>query len=158
MPLVIRPFTNEDAEMFLNVHHAAVRETAIADYPAPVIDAWAPKIEAAHIQSVRADRTGIKIIAESSREIVGIGEIAPGVGELRACYVAPRHGRMGVGRAIVTELEKIARSHGMPSLWLDSSLTAEAFYKAFGYVPLKRGQHTLRTGIKMACVKMSKEL
>jgi N-acetylglutamate synthase-like GNAT family acetyltransferase len=91
-------------------------------------------------------------------EIVGIGKVVRDMGELRACYVSPYHGGKGIGRAIVRELERIARSNRIQSLWLDSSLTAEAFYESLGYAVLERGEHMLGSGVKMACVKMSKGL
>lgn len=158
MPVSIRPFTAADAEPFLKVHHAAVRGTAATDYPASVIEAWAPTIRDAHIEHVRADQTGIKIVAEHDGEIVGIGEVAPHAGELRACYVSPLHGRKGIGRVIVTELEAIALRKGASSLWLDSSLTAEAFYQQLGYKVVERGEHRLANGVRMACIKMSRNL
>lgn len=158
MPVTIRPFRPDDAEAFLKVHHAAVRGTAAGDYPASVIDAWAPAILVSHVEQVRADRTSTRILALLHDEIVGIGEVVPDRGELRACYVSPPHGKQGIGRAIVGELEGIARSMGALSLWLDSSLTAEAFYASLGYAVLQRGEHVLVTGVKMACVRMSKEL
>jgi len=158
MSVTIRPFRPDDAQAFLEVHHAAVRGTAAGDYPASVIDAWAPAILESHVERVKADRTSIRILALHHDEIVGIGEIVPDKGELRACYVSPLHGGQGIGRAIVGELEVIARSKGALSLWLDSSLTAEAFYESLGYVVLERGEHVLGTGVRMACVRMCKEL
>jgi hypothetical protein len=43
-------------------------------------------------------------------------------------------------------------------LHLTSSLNAEGFYAAHGYEVRERGEHTLRTGYRLAAVKMHKIL
>lgn len=158
MFITIRPFSPDDAEVFLRVHHAAVRGTAANDYPVEVIDAWAPAIRIAHIERVKVDLTGNRILALCDGEVAGIGEVVPRLSELRACYVAPKLGGRGIGRAIVVELEQIARSEGVMTLRLDSSLTAEAFYKHLGYSVRAAGEHVLENGVKMACMMMEKVL
>jgi hypothetical protein len=40
--LTIREMRPDDAQAFLEVHHAAVRAMATKDYPPSVIEAWAP--------------------------------------------------------------------------------------------------------------------
>ncbi|MCM5551671.1 GNAT family N-acetyltransferase [Pleomorphomonas sp. NRK KF1] len=158
MSISIRPFNPGDAEVFLRVHHAAVRGIAANDYSASIINAWAPVIQAAHIEHVKADLTGERILALSDGEVAGVGEVAPELSELRACYVVPGFARKGIGRQIVAELEQIARSRGVLRLWVDSSLTAEAFYMRLGYSVRQRGEHILGNGIAMACVTMEKTL
>jgi hypothetical protein len=59
---------------------------------------------------------------------------------------------------IVHELERIARDAGLAYLEMDSSLTAEAFYRANGYVSLERGIHRLSGGAQMDCERMRKML
>jgi hypothetical protein len=58
----------------------------------------------------------------------------------------------------VREIEQIARAHGLAHLLLDASLTSELFYLSLGYEVRERGEHVLRAGLKMACVKMEKQL
>ena len=160
MTVIIRLLAPEETRAFLEVHRAAVHGTAAADYPAAVIDAWAPfPVVEADVEEAGANADGaIKIVAVVDGKIVGIGEVAPAARELNACYVLPRSGGTGVGKAIVSELESIARAHGAPFLALASSLTAQAFYSALGYKVLEHGEHVLRSGARMACVRMRKEL
>jgi putative acetyltransferase len=89
---------------------------------------------------------------------VGIGAIVLNQSELRACYVAPNAVRQRVGSALVAEIERIAREHGLIDLQLESSLTAEPFYAALGYRVEKRGELVLAPGVPMATVKMRKRL
>lgn len=77
---------------------------------------------------------------------------------MRACYVTPEASRKGVGSALVREIERIAQQRGLGFLELDSSVTAEPFYLAQGYAVRERGDHILRSGQAMACVKMVKTL
>ena len=44
------------------------------------------------------------------------------------------------------------------NLELDASLNAEPFYAALGYEAVERGEHVLRSGLRMAAVKMRKNL
>lgn len=149
---------DEEARAFLEVHRAAVRGIAAKDYPQAVIEDWAPLpvTENRVARFLENPDDEIRIVAEGEGEIVGVGALVLENAELRACYVAPTAGRMGVGTALVREIEEIARRHGLGGLWLDSSLTAEPFYRALGYVAQGRGEHSLRSGRRMACVKMKK--
>ena len=90
--------------------------------------------------------------------MVGIAALVFENSELRACYVAPEAGRKGVGAALVRALEHAARKQGLPFLELASSVTAEPFYRKEGYEVRERGEHVLRNGQRMACVKMRKAL
>jgi GNAT superfamily N-acetyltransferase len=158
--VVIREMRSEDAHAFLEVHHAAVRSIAVKDYPPAVIEAWAPMPvteDAIVLVRANADKE-FRLIAEVAGRVVGIGAAVFENLELRACYVAPDAGRKGVGSALVKAIEGAARAQRVRRLELDSSVTAEFFYRALGYEVLERGEHVLGNGQRMACVKMHKEL
>jgi len=118
-----------EARRFLEIHHDAVRGIAAKDYPAAVIDAWAP----------------LPITDQA-------------VERLRACYVAPAAARRGVGAALVAEIERIARVHGLADLRLESSLTATPFYAALGYIAVKPGALFIAPGVPMTTLEMRKLL
>jgi len=159
MTVCVRAMRAEDARAFLEVHRAAIREIAAADYPAAVIEAWAPPITEGDIERVLANLDGeVRLVAQIEGQIVGLGAIVPGNCELRACYVAPDAARGGVGTAIIRALEQIACEHHLAFLELDSSLTAEPFYRSLGYVSQGRITHRLDSGQPMASIKMRKEL
>jgi putative acetyltransferase len=151
---------SKDARSFLEVHHAAVRGIAADDYPPAVIEAWAPMPvteDAIKLVLANSDRE-FRLIAESSGRIVGMGAAVFEKVELRACYVAPDAGRKGVGSALVKAIERTARDRGAPRLELDSSVTAEFFYQTLGYEAIKRVDHVLSNGQRMACIRMRKQL
>ncbi|MGO4569852.1 GNAT family N-acetyltransferase [Rhizobium sp. 2YAF20] len=160
MQLTIRELRQTDARAFLEIHHAAVRGSAAHDYSAAVIEAWAPlPITDRSVQRVVSNPDGEhRLIAEIDGLAVGIGALVAKNSELRACYVHPVAGRKGVGSTLLLELERIAVASGLMSLSLDSSLTAEGFYRSRGYVALGYEQHLLSGGVPMACIKMRKVL
>jgi len=156
----IRPMRPQEARRFLEIHHDAVRGLAAGDYPAEVIDAWAtlPITEEAIARFLRNRDDEIRLMAEIDDEPVGIGALVLGLSELRACYVLTRAARRGVGTAIVVEIERIARQHGLGYLQLESSLNAEPFYSAMGFEVQERGHLLLRPQLAMAAIKMRKQL
>jgi putative acetyltransferase len=160
LQILVREMRSADARAFLDVHHAAVRGTAVVDYPLTVIEAWAPMpVTEKAAEQVRANRENeYRLIAEIDGQVVGIGALALESCELRACYVAPAAGRRGVGSALVHEIESAARERGLSMLELDSSITAEAFYRKQGYEVCEPSGHILHNGQRMACVKMRKFL
>jgi putative acetyltransferase len=158
--VLVRPLLRREAKAFLEVHHAAVRAIAAADYPPEIIEAWAPlPISDEHVETVLANPEGeIRFVAVVADEILGIGAVVLDRRELRACYVAPHATRRGVGAQIVRRIEQTARDNRLNALWLDSSVTAEPFYARLGYAAVARGVHVLSSGHPMACVKMSRSL
>jgi putative acetyltransferase len=133
---------------------------AARDYPPAVIEDWAPfPITDAAIELFLANpEKELRLVAEMDGEIAGVGAVVVEESELRACYVLPSAARKGIGSAIVREIERIARENGAASLHLVASMNSEAFYKTLGYRVQRRGEHVLKSGRRMACVKMRKVL
>jgi putative acetyltransferase len=151
---------HDEAKVFLEIQRTSVRGLAANHYGASVIEAWAPlPITDTAIAFFRVNHDEeIRLIAELDGEAVGIGALVLADSELRACYVLPSAARKGVGSALVAEIERIARHHGLRDLELVSSLTAEPFYRAVGYEVEERVEHLLGSGGRMPAVKMRKKL
>lgn len=156
--MFVRLICPEDAKAVIEVHHAAVRCTAAKDYSVDILEQWAPLpiTDGAIRKFIENPDNEVRFLAEIEGEVVGMAAIVPSSCELRACYVAPQAGGQGVGTALLHELEHAAQERGLPFLQMDSSLTAEAFYKARGYEVQGKGEHILRAGQRMACVHMRK--
>src|SRR6516225_908756 len=126
MPVVVRPMQAAESRRFLEIHHESVWGLAANDYPTAVIDAWAPPLNAERLDRFLQNRDNeIRWIAEVGGEAVGIGALVVANAELRACYVLPEAARRGIGTALVAEIERLARQHGIRDLRLESSVTAE---------------------------------
>jgi putative acetyltransferase len=156
--VTVRPMQPDEARNFLEIHRAAVREIAAKDYSEAVVNAWAPLPITDEIVQRFLENRGdeLRVVAEVDSELAGIGAVVIGKSELVACYVAPHFVRRGVGQAIVSELEQLARQHGLNHLQLESSVTAEPFYAALGYRAEARGERVLASGVPMAAVRMVK--
>lgn len=156
----VREMRADEAQRFLLVHHEAVRGIAAKDYAREIVDEWAPMpISPEAVDRVIANpEHEVRIVAEIGGEIAGIAVVVPDRNELRACYVMPKVARRGVGTALVSRLEEIAKLRGVKYLELESSITAEHFYAALGYKTLEHGEHVMSTGGRMACVKMRKKI
>lgn len=160
MSVVVRLMRDHEAKTFLEIHRASVRGLAANDYPASVIEAWAPlPITDTAIAFFRVNHDEeIRLIAELDGDAVGIGALVLADSELRACYVLPSAARKGVGSALVADIERIGRQHGLKDLELISSLTAEPFYRALGYEVEDRVDHVLGSGGRMSAVRMRKKI
>ncbi len=157
----IRPATAADAIAIIDLHFAAVHETAAAFYPIEILDMWSRLPDEARYQRIRnaiAKGEELFLVAQDASGVVGFGSIVPSVQELRAVYVDPKVGRTGIGSRILTSLERVAIDRGVSHLQMDASVNAEAFYLRAGYEIVERGVHRLGDGFEMACVKMKKRL
>lgn len=156
----VRSAEEKDAQGILEAQYSAVHNTACKDYPADIIVEWSTPVTQERIRQYlsRSFQEETTVVAEVGGEIAGFGSIVEADNELRAVYVSAKYGRLGVGTAILKELEKTARSRGCKELQMHSSLTAEPFYRQHGYREKERGFHTLRSVKRMACVMMFKAL
>lgn len=74
------------------------------------------------------------VVAERQSEPLGVGSLHSS-GQIRLLYVRPEAQGRGVGRLLLAELERRARSLDLDELSLDSSAGARAFYQRHGYHP-----------------------
>ena len=133
MSVVVRPMRDDEARSFLEIHGRSVRGLAGQHYPADVIAAWAgpaPISDEAIRHFLKNPDHEIRLLAELDGQPVGLGSLVVDNTELRACYVVPEAARRGVGLALVTEMERIARDRGLTHLELHSSVNAEVYRHA----------------------------
>lgn len=82
---------------------------------------------------------GVLLLARADGEPAGLGgvrDLGTEVAEVKSMYTSPAHRGRGLARAILTELERIARERGCLRIRLDTSdyLTgAIALYRSAGY-------------------------
>jgi putative acetyltransferase len=159
MLVTVRLMRPDEGRTFLDIHSRSIHGLAVPHYSSEVINAWAPAVTDENVRRFLKNPDGeIRLIAELDGVPVGLGCIVIPNSELRACYVVPEAARTGVGTAIVREIERIAKENGVTRLELRSSINAEPFYTALGYEVVERGEHALRSGLRMAAVKMIKVL
>lgn len=157
--IVIRPLRPDEVRLYLKIVGRAIRGLAGSHYAPDAIEGWIPPLTEDSVRDTAANPDGeIRLIAQRNDVAVGIGALVPAASELRAVYVLPEAARRGVGRALVDEIERLARQHGLTHLELAGSLNAEPFYASLGYHARDRSDVVLRNGVRLPCVWMDKEL
>ena len=87
------------------------------------------------------------VVALLSERVVGTAGLDGDV--VRTVFVAPDVQGSGVGRTLMHELERRARSKGIKKLSVPSSITAERFYAKLGYAPIRDTYHGTELTILM---------
>jgi GNAT superfamily N-acetyltransferase len=95
-------------------------------------------------------------VATLDEKVIGFGHYHRG--EIMAVYVEPSHIGRGVGRALMTKLEEIARADGATHLHLNAALNSVGFYAACGYVQTTETVYMTRGGLTIKCALMEKDL
>jgi ribosomal protein S18 acetylase RimI-like enzyme len=121
--------------------------TADATVPLPLPPAAQPPAGVPDLADVRSGFVaagGDFLVAELAGALVGMGGIRPGTGgraEVLRIRVHPATRRRGVGRALMTALERRAVELGMRQAHLDTATNqpeAMAFYRSLGYREIGR--------------------
>ena len=150
---------SHDAQALLQTRRHAVLSNRVKVYSRPVLEAWAPKVDAASIEresQALIDPDRITLVAEIGGKMIGLCTIGICEGLLKQCYVLPKYRGLGVARELVARIESIAQQKGLASLQLSSSLIALDFYKKQGYHTRNRYEYPLEDGLFISCVMMEK--
>lgn len=119
-------------------HDPAVLAAWLANKTADHLAAW---MAAPHAMAWGA-YWGIGLGADRGAEVgstmVGFALLTQG--KLALCYVVPQALHQGVGRALLLAAEEGARQAGIAALVLESTRTADAFYRRHGYEPAGAAQ------------------
>lgn len=133
--LCIMPVGADAAEAACTVTCQSIIHCCVLDHAndAAILTAWlankTPENLAAWIAAPGAAAWG----AYRGETMVGFALRAQAT--LALCYVVPEALHQGVGRALLQRIEAEAREMGFATLDLDSTRTAEPFYRRHGYVP-----------------------
>jgi GNAT superfamily N-acetyltransferase len=98
------------------------------------------------------------VVAESGGALVGMAQLDPGNGRLRALFVdGPVQGQ-GIGRLLLAHVESIARREGCRRIHGAMSRNAVAFYAAAGFRPCDGPDRLKHFGEVVPVVSMEKIL
>jgi len=95
------------------------------------------------------------VVALMDNKVVGTGSLDDN--EVTTVFVDPDHQRKGIGRTIIGELERYAKSQDIREVILNSSITAFGFYKKLDYALVGEAVREYR-GNKVITYLMRKHL
>ncbi len=153
--ITLRPYAATDASALTSLYRASVRQIAAADYSLPQILAWAPDLvdEGRFGQECEAKSTWV---AEVVAKIAGFSDLEDD-GHVDMLYVHPDFRRIGVARALLQHIEKLARSRGVRRLYTEASITARPVFEAMGFRMISPQTVTIR-GASLRNYRMEKPL
>ena len=161
--VLVRDAEPSDVTVIASVHAASVRGLAADDYDDEQIASWSDSSaddfslpeEAVQVVVAETTRSGE---CEAAGEIAGFGAIDLESGEVRAVYVHPDRAGVGVGSAILEELERRAGDESLTDLRLTASLNAVPFYERRGWESTEPATYELDGGVELEAVEMEKSL
>lgn len=143
--IVIRPAAEADAEAASNVVAVTVRESNARDYSRDIVEMVVADSAPERMQAMIRD--GDFFIAEGNGGIVGVAGLIEGT--LRRCFVLPAVQGKGIGRELLSAIERTAFRKGLSVLRVNSSLTATGFYERLGFVSEGEDSHNGTRFVKM---------
>ena len=141
----IRLATASDAEAICRVAVRTLRQTNARDYSDDVIARLVAGFSPRRIAAFIVRRPFYVAIAHGS--IVGTANLDGAAA--RAAFVAPDHQGEGIGTSMMAAVEDIPRTRSVATLHVQSSVTAEGFYRNLGYVAVGEKFHGTERTIMM---------
>jgi GNAT superfamily N-acetyltransferase len=156
-PLCLRRAGFEDVSTMLRLIEAAVEHGCREHYaPAQRKAVFLTYAESLFVDVLQPFET---IVAERSERILGMAQLDPSLGRLRALFVTPQLQGQGLGRVLITAVERLARAHRLHAIEGAMSLNAVPFYCRAGFEAVRRApDHLIRAGIVVPVVTMKKIL
>ncbi|WP_430448165.1 GNAT family N-acetyltransferase [Rhodophyticola sp.] len=141
--LLVRRAKVEDAPAASEVLRASITRLCGADHgdDPEVIAGWVANKTPDWVRRMIGDETGMMLVAERGRRIVGVGMIgeldpAAGKGAVLLNYVAPTDRGTGVSTAALAHMELQLQGQGVRRAHLVSTRTARRFYEKAGWQPV----------------------
>ena len=134
--MIIRRFTEDDAEKVSAMIIQTLKTTNSKDYSEEAINAFERQLQPSHILE-RAGWTHFYVV-EDNDSIIGCGAIGPYWGSetessLFTIFVLPEYQGKGIGRKITETLEQDEYFLRAKRVEIPASITAVNFYRKLGY-------------------------
>ncbi|MDH3239830.1 MAG: GNAT family N-acetyltransferase [Alphaproteobacteria bacterium] len=152
----IRPASPGYAGAILRVHRRAILILARESYSEVELQSWTYGLSEDFYRA-RTEDTAHFEVAENPAGLL-IGFAATRQDEVWLVYVDPDWVRRGVGSALLARAERHLLDAGLKDIWVQSSLNAQAFYVAHGYVRQKSLDAATRGDVSLKALRMTKTL
>lgn len=134
----VRPYREGDAPRLAEVFHRSVREVASADYTPEQVAVWASAERNADFFEARAtDGRWVLVAVDASDVVVAYTDLEAD-GHIDQLYCHPDAAGRGVASALYLELEELARSAGVPRVYVEASEPARRFFERHGFEVIAR--------------------
>lgn len=132
--VIVRLASVDDAEALSLILCTSIRLGCVLDHRdrPEVVAAWTQNKSVASLSKWAEDSSLHLVVATLDETPVGVG-MATATGQISLCYVLPEYFRMNVGKAIMATLEQWLKDLGFDCAVLNSTITADRFYKRLGY-------------------------
>jgi len=144
----IRDARQDDIDEFKEVVSSSVTELCKGYYTPVQLEALLGQYPGRDVYT-KWLKDRVLIVAIDENDIVGFAQFDPSLSSIEAVHVSPKHAGRGIGRNLVNEIEKKARSLGICKVTVDSSLNAVAFYSKCGYLRKGPGKYRCKSGIEL---------
>lgn len=155
-PLCLRRARFEDVSALLRLIDEAVEHGCREHYgPAQRRAVFLTYAETLFIDVVSPFDT---IVAERGDRLLGMAQLDPSGGRLRALFVTAGLQRRGLGKILLAAIERLARARGLRTLEGAMSMNAIPFYRRAGFQARRGPEHLIRAGVVVPIVHMDKPL
>lgn len=151
----VRRYASGDEHALWHVHRSAIESLASAHYTAEQIQAWLPAEHERADWMARVRRLA-PFVALQGEWIVGYADLQAD-GLIDHFFVSGQHPRCGVGTLLMRRLLAEAARLGLSELHAHVSLSAEAFFRSFGFEVIER-RTPMRRGVLLSNALMRKTL
>jgi GNAT superfamily N-acetyltransferase len=152
--ILVRRYQDGDAKHIARIYYNTIHTVNSKDYTKEQLDAWAPY---SSLQDCGWQEKLDKIkpfVALIGDTIVGFGEFEPN-GHIDCFYVHHEFQGVGVGTALMHEIETEAREKLLPKIYAEVSITARPFFESKGFQIVKQQMVQIR-GVELTNFVMEK--
>jgi putative acetyltransferase len=153
--MLLREFRSGDELLLRDVFHSAVHELAIANYTREQVEAWSPEDFDREIWLERMQAFRPFVVEDAGRPIA-YADLQPS-GMIEHFFVSGPYARRGVGTLLMNRIHERAAELGLTELESHVSLTAQPFFRKFGFEIVKQ-QLPVRRGVALSNAVMKKRL
>jgi len=138
--MYIRKFKDSDAVEVARLHRATIRNINSKDYSKKQIEAWSNRVSAKRFRD--SAKNCIRFVALDNNKIIGFADFKEN--DLMGLYIHKDCINKGIGKNLLTHLEKAAYKKGVRKLQCLSTITARKFYEKNRYKILKKTRHKIK--------------
>jgi N-acetylglutamate synthase-like GNAT family acetyltransferase len=150
----VRKFKKEDLNQVKNLIDRTIN-TNYSHYPTEFIDYWKNNLHS-KTSILRDSVSGFILVAILNEKIVGTGTLVDD--EISRVFVDPLYQRKGLGKLVMTTLEKEAMKNGVDEIRLTSTAVSKQFYDALGFSTLEGKVFSKENSQKIGYFQMSKNV